>query len=134
MDLGSGSYLCPRCKKPLLKPCFDGGTYFLRCPKCDGAYFIDEFDVETFVKGKLGAAASQVYGRWLVYSMREGAAQSLSRRVCPLCQGRLRRHEFGMEPLCWVLLDRCDLHGFWMDRDEVESILKGCQEAVRRGS
>lgn len=133
MDPGSANYLCPRCKKPNLKPCLDGGIYFLRCHKCDGAYFIEELDVEQFVKAKLGAEAGRVYARWLVHSMGDSASNSYSRRLCPLCSNKLKRHEFGMEPLCWVLIERCDLHGFWMDRDEVESILKGCQDAARRG-
>jgi hypothetical protein len=133
LDFANKKSICPVCKEPILTPCFDGKICFLRCENCDGAYFIDEFDIELFIKAKLGAAASRVYARWLIYSM-GGASTSLSRRLCPICRDKLRRHEFGMEPLCWVLIERCPLHGFWMDKKEIEAVLKGCQEAARRES
>lgn len=123
---------CPRCNQPSLAPARDGGVFFLGCQRCRGAYFTDELDLEKFIKEKVGHEASQVYVRKLLVSMVNPANGRQGKRKCPLCLRALRRHEYGETPYM-VVLDRCVLHGFWLDADELATVLKGCQELAARG-
>lgn len=55
----------------------------------------------------------------------------VGKRKCPICQRLLRHHPLGQQPHLLVLLDRCEYHGFWLDKEEVEQVLKGCMSATR---
>lgn len=124
-------YPCPRCRKDVvLKPRYDGGCMFLACQICDGGFF-EEFDLGRYVGGKLGQKAASVYLYWMLASMEKVEDARRGKRVCPICTNQLRRHPFGKQPH-FVLLDRCPLHGFWLDKDEIDTILNGCREYARR--
>ena len=107
---------------------------FLRCAGCGGAYFRDELDLEPYVAAKKGPSAAEVYIRLLLVSLADLERARDGLRVCPIenCGRRLRYHPFGFPPYL-VVLDRCDLHGLWLDREEVDMVLEGCEQLAARG-
>lgn len=123
--------ICPRCKNPTLRSCVDGKSIFLRCTRCDGAYFSDEEDFERFAKHILHEEGARCFMRWFIMSMEGAEANREGKRLCPLCRRSMRQHPFGLEPYCFVVLDRCEFHGLWLDKSEIEAVLKGLAQAAK---
>lgn len=122
--------ICPRCKSSTLRQCIDGKTIFLRCTRCDGAYFTDEDDFERFVKHIVSEDTARCFVRWYITSMEGAESTRTGQRSCPICQRAMRQHPFGLEPYCFVVLDRCEYHGLWLDKEEIDSVLHGLIKAA----
>lgn len=126
-----GEHPCPRCPGETLIPTLDKATAFLRCGRCHGLFFAAELDLERYTSVARGPAAGRVFARLLFQSLSGDKVQRNSKRKCPLCAAPLRFHPLGDETHFYVLLDRCERHGFWLDRAELTTILDGCQRLAQ---
>ncbi len=117
--------VCPRCNEAL-SAVEDQGVPFMGCTKCYGL-FVTEPDLFTYVEK---AATPRVFASFveLHEGMLNGARSPGSMRHCPQCRARLERVTFGQNPL--VLLDRCTEHGIWLDRTELNKVLRAARAAA----
>jgi ribosomal protein S27AE len=61
----------------------------------------------------------------------EAATQPEPARVCPRCAAQMTKHA-----LYGIQIDRCEAHGVWFDKDELQSVLEqvGLTDKVPRHS
>ena len=101
---------CPKCNVELQKQ-DDRGVEVDACPSCRGMWLtpaeLDEFENEAFndeeSKGSLYLASEE------------------TELKCPVCSGPLKRFEYRFFDL---QLDCCPEHGFWLDKDEDNQIVR----------
>jgi Zn-finger nucleic acid-binding protein len=116
---------CPRCNEAL-SAVDDQGVPFLGCTKCYGL-FVTEPDLFTYVEK---AASPRVFASFVELHERmvNEAHSTGTVRHCPQCGAGLVRVTFGENPL--VLLDRCAEHGIWLDRTELNKVLRAARAAA----
>jgi Zn-finger nucleic acid-binding protein len=111
---------CPRCKTAL-----DAGRTRLICKQCEGALVTEPevsqliADIVGNVVSTMGWAGKVAEPQPLALEPREGGAGL----VCPRCTAAMTAHK-----LYGIAVDRCDEHGIWFDKSELEGAL---QAAVR---
>lgn len=110
--------MCPDCRVPLVG--FELGPVEIdRCVDCGGTW-LDAGELEAIVRFS-GAARSGFSA-----AVATDAAvdhEPATRRRCPRCRRRLRRHPVG-DGAGRVEAERCPVsHGLWLDRGEMETIV-----------
>ncbi|MEZ0230089.1 MAG: zf-TFIIB domain-containing protein, partial [Planctomycetota bacterium] len=115
-------FLCPRCQLPL-DFVVDKEVQFLGCQKCYGLW-VTEPDLYSYVE-KSGSPRVFVAFVELHEKMVSGQLKKGSMRLCPFCKEKLARAQFGEHPL--VLLDRCPEHGTWLDRTELNKVIRSAR-------
>ena len=117
--------LCPRCGKEPLAAVDDKDVAFLGCQKCYGL-FVTEPDLFTYVEK---AASPRVFAAFVELHERMLAHQAKgTMRGCPQCRQVMKRVTFGDNPM--VLLDRCEEHGLWLDRTELNKVIRAARAAA----
>ncbi len=107
---------CPRCNRNLR---FWGTSTerYETCPHCGGA-FMDEPTLDALcAQMRLGARMPPLHTI-------TGDARAEAIRRCPVCRDEMTKVFPAGAPGELPLLDRCDLHGIWFDRHELEMMLE----------
>ncbi len=115
---------CPR-DQTHMEPVEEQGASFLGCPRCRGV-FVSEEDLENYVGVVGGAEAGDAFGRLFLEAVMD--AGGTGKRLCPYCSEPLRRHGFGRNP--FLVIDRCEEHGIWLDNNEVQRIIQSARAAA----
>ncbi len=109
--------LCPSCQThlQLLELSTQPVSYVDQCPRCGGLFF---------PPGGIGFLLDQVVG--VVYAANRALLDNLQKelyrqekvtyRKCPVCLQLMNRQSFGHRS--GVVLDRCAIHGDWLDSGE----------------
>jgi Zn-finger nucleic acid-binding protein len=122
--------ICPRCNEAL-SAVEDQGVPFMGCTKCYGL-FVAEPDLFVYVEKAASPRvfAPRVFAAFVELHERmvNGTRSAGTLRHCPQCRARLERVTFGENPL--VLLDRCGEHGIWLDRTELNKVLRAARAAA----
>lgn len=111
---------CPGCNQSTLEQVEDKGIPFTGCTSCFGL-FCAEPRLRSYVEKAAGAVAA---GDAFEALRRKACAGRVGRSVrrCPMCGVGLGRITFGESPV--VVLDRCALHGIWLDRSELKKVVR----------
>ncbi|MGE0711960.1 MAG: zf-TFIIB domain-containing protein [Planctomycetota bacterium] len=122
---------CPSCAgSPALAEIVDREVNFLGCTDCYGL-FVTEENLGEYV----AHATGQPGVRTSYLELLEEATAKLggeSKRTCPRCHEKMRRIGFGESPL--VILERCALHGLWLDKKELTKVKRAARaHAAVRG-
>ena len=125
---------CPRCKVPLeaLRLKLESAVEIDRCTKCFGIFFDPgELDgvLDTSVK-----RAYEVDLERLDTLVREETSNRDYKEVtyvpCPDCGEFMHRKSYGAK--AGVVVDRCRLHGVWLDGGELNRLLKWAKAGGRK--
>jgi Zn-finger nucleic acid-binding protein len=114
---------CPRCKAAL-----DRAGARLVCKQCEGALVAEPevsqliADIVGNVVSTMGWAGRIAEPQPLVLAPREGGAGL----VCPCCTAAMTAHK-----LYGIAVDRCEEHGVWFDKAELEAALQAAVRANR---
>jgi Zn-finger nucleic acid-binding protein len=114
---------CPRCAKPLVD--VRSAAKVVRvCERCGGVWVDNETagylarvsdpDLETAVRRSIGMVVSL------------GSAARQASVACPVCEKQTTRIDI---PGTVNAVDRCDDHGTWFDRDELELFVQSHRDA-----
>jgi Zn-finger nucleic acid-binding protein len=113
---------CPACKKEdVVDVMEDRGVEFLGCSECFGL-FVSEDGLQAYIADSTG---SSEIGKAFVDLMEKALGDKPPRpgsRGCPVCKKPLGRLGFGESP--FVILDRCGLHGVWLDKKELKKVIR----------
>jgi len=110
---------CPRCEASEMTLVEDKGCTFYGCSDCRGL-FVNEESLPYYIEeAKDATTAAAFQSLWLQLLGTDGRP---SVRRCPSCGDPLKRFAFGQEPV--VAIDRCELHGVWLDHKELKKIIK----------
>lgn len=123
--------LCPRCRVEM-NAVVIGNTNLRECPRCEGIW-ADAASLEQICQDREKQAA--VLG--MAAPLPEAADGDMERNIryipCPVCKKLMNRVNFAH--CSHVVVDVCNPHGTWFDRDElrriVEFIRAGGLEAAR---
>ncbi len=118
--------LCPRCEQVPLAAIEDQGVSFLGCSKCFGL-FVSDPDLFVYAEKSLSPRAFTSFAE-LHEKMQEGAKTVGHVRHCPRCRALLVRVTFGVAPI--VVLDRCEEHGIWLDKTELNKVLRAARSSA----
>jgi Zn-finger nucleic acid-binding protein len=121
--LADATKLCPKCNVPLGE-IVNREVTFLGCEGCFGLW-VDEEDLATFVERAATPESAASFGTLLTRALEKLAGGAHARRHCPFCRVPLARLGFGENP--FIILDRCDEHGLWLDRTELKKVVRTCR-------
>ena len=122
MSYDTFSSTCPACKgEETIEPLEDRGIPFLGCTACFGLFASDD-DIASYVADAAGAPEVKEAFEALLGKALDDGPPTPGKRPCPVCQAPLGRLGFGESP--FVILDRCALHGLWMDKKELKKIIR----------
>lgn len=111
---------CPGCNEPALDDVVDRNVGFVGCRACYSLSATDE-GLAVYVERATGAKeAGQAFTDLLQTAL--GGSLRKARRECWSCGERMYRFGFGESP--FVILDRCERHGIWLDRSELKKIVR----------
>ena len=111
---------CPACKTDLMVVEREGIEVDW-CLDCGGLWF-DEGEIEL-----LGEKAGRSIAAQILESPNDQSTKG--RRRCPRCPKRMESLPLGMGPGDRVTIDRCPLHGLWLDRGELGQLMRAAQPA-----
>lgn len=115
---------CPTCEEHhLLEEIVERDVSFLGCTTCFGL-FVSTDELGEYVRNATGSVGV----RTAYHGLLEDALDHLagqSKRLCPHCGASMRRMGFGEHPL--VILERCALHGVWLDKKELTKVLRAAR-------
>lgn len=114
---------CPACAAATLERVEDKGVPFIGCTSCFGL-FAAEPDLRRYVETAVGKPAA---GEAFEALRQRACAGRVGRSVrrCPVCDVGLGRVSFGESPV--VALDRCAVHGVWLDRTELKKVVRAAR-------
>ncbi len=102
---------CPRCPDSALLTWGTHGVWVLYCARCWGIW-VDHASVRQ-AAGVAIDGATAAHGEPM---------------VCPICRSPLRAWDTG-----GVVIDRCDAHGVWFDRAELDQLVERARQPSSRG-
>lgn len=123
---GASERPCPRCRQPLQSEriALAGPVELDRCTKCHGIFF-DPGELEAVLESP-GAAGTEIDLERLDAIVREETPGNDYRDVtyvpCPDCGELMHRKSYGAR--AGVIVDRCTLHGVWLDGGELRRLLE----------
>ncbi len=116
--------VCPACKKEAVDEMEDRKVPFLGCAECFGL-FVTEDNLENYVADSTGSEdVGKAYKDLLQRALDEKTPKP-GNRSCPVCKKPLGRMGFGESP--FVILDRCGLHGLWLDKKELKKVIRSAR-------
>lgn len=121
MSFPDFSSVCPACKKETVEAMEDREVSFLGCSDCFGL-FVSEDGLEDYVTGSTDSADIGKAFKDLLQRSLDEKAPKPGNRECPVCKKPLGRMGFGESP--FVILDRCGLHGVWLDKKELKKVIR----------
>ena len=120
--------ICPSCKNENLTRADYKGIQLDYCPTCYGTWF--DRDELRRVKDK-----EDEFLRWIDFDIwKDGAKFQLSKsgRICPVCEVPFYTIKYGSSP---IEIDLCSVcHGIWLDKGELDKIIKYLEEKVDKES
>lgn len=123
-DLGQDEALpCPTCKLPLHSVEFEiqPPIRIEHCTTCMGLFF-NPGEIEVLLESQTNPLV------WLDNQQLDQMppvtddAMAIVYRKCPICSERMSPYNFGARS--GVILDRCGIHGFWLDGGELHRIIE----------
>ena len=123
---GASERACPRCKVPMqqLRLGLETAVEIERCTQCFGIFF-DPGELEEVLDASAKRAYEADLGR-LDTMLREETSnrdyKSVTYVPCPDCGQLMHRKSYGAK--AGVVIDRCKLHGVWLDGGELNQLLK----------
>lgn len=125
---------CPRCKLPLKPQKYEGIDVDV-CETCHG-YWLDTGELEAIVEKqeyKWGQSEKQDILHAIAKANAEGKTKKDPDIACPKCSVTMEKVDFGGKS--GITLDRCAMHGFWLDSKEMKQVQVWAEhEAERRRS
>jgi Zn-finger nucleic acid-binding protein len=113
---------CPACKKEdTVDVMEDRGVEFLGCGECFGL-FVEEIGLQAYVSDSAGSDDIGKAFEDLLQKALDAKQPKPGARPCPVCAKPLCRMGFGESP--FVILDRCGLHGVWLDKKELKKVIR----------
>jgi Zn-finger nucleic acid-binding protein len=113
---------CPACKKEdTVDLMEDRGVEFLGCSQCFGL-FVEEEGLHAYVSDSAGSDEIGKACAGLMQAALDAKQPKPGSRPCPVCKKPLCRMGFGESP--FVILDRCGLHGVWLDKKELKKVIR----------
>ncbi len=100
-----------------MKDAHAAGHRFEKCPECGGLW-VEEGQLACMYNDLAGPFARPEFGPAIVAEVDEIAAGEQSRR-CLSCERIMRRCLLQL-----VTVHRCDEHGIWFDRNELQDVLE----------
>ena len=110
---------CPACHIPLIVVEHEG-IEIDWCMECRGLWF-DEGELELLGEKTGRQLEAEDMGR------RRGDRVEHGDRKCPRCKKRMERLVLDLAGEETIEVDRCNAHGFWLDRGELGGILRARQ-------
>ncbi len=115
---------CPGCAKEALQRTQERGVTLLRCRSCEGT-FLEPTALASYVERSAGdRSASTAFWRLYEEALRQDTP-SAGIRSCVVCRAPLDRFGFGEFP--FAVLDRCDEHGVWLDRHDLDRVVRSAR-------
>jgi Zn-finger nucleic acid-binding protein len=131
---GASERSCPRCKAPMqqLRLGLETAVEIERCTKCYGIFF-DPGELEEVLDASVKRAYEVDLER-LDTMIREETSirdyKSVTYVPCPDCGELMHRKSYGAR--AGVVVDRCKLHGVWLDGGELNQLLKWAKAGGRK--
>jgi len=131
---GASARPCPRCKVPMqqLRLGLETPVEIERCSRCHGIFF-DPGELEEVLDASVKRAYEVDLER-LDTILREESSNRDYRNVtyvpCPDCGELMHRKAYGAR--AGVVIDRCRLHGVWLDGGELNQLLKWSKAGGRK--
>jgi Zn-finger nucleic acid-binding protein len=108
---------CPRCKLSLSRERYEEVEVDV-CPGCWGMW-LDSGELEAILESRELVFSEEE--KKLVLEGRARRAQAAQNPVaCPRCQVRMER--LFLDPVAYLVIDRCPRHGIWLDTGEVKAV------------
>lgn len=115
---------CPRCDKPLLSVAI-AGTSFQECSYCGGIW-LDTATFEKICADRDMQATAILYPSPASGLEQESATPKRYYVPCPECGELMNRKNFA--DCSGIVIDVCKLHGIWLDRLELQRIVRFIQD------
>ena len=131
---GASARSCPRCKVPMqrLRLGLETAVEIERCTKCFGIFF-DPGELEEVLEAS-AKRAYEVDLERLDTMLREETSsrdyENVTYVPCPDCGELMHRKSYGAR--AGVVVDRCKLHGVWLDGGELNQLLKWARAGGRK--
>ncbi len=116
-----GELRCPCCEKWMCVAEV-GGLVVQECPKCQGLWAGEQV-FDSLVDRATQAARARAVDGQIARPRVDGAnpaARGVEYRRCPVCDDLMVRRNFRRRS--GVIIDRCHVHGTWLDAHELEQI------------
>lgn len=111
---------CPRCKiiMQTIDLKIDGEFLIERCEKCMGLFF-DTGELEDLIKASMDQGNPEIDELNKTHHTKRPHTAYVP---CPVCSGIMHRVNFGTRS--GVIIDRCHMHGMWLDGGELGQLLE----------
>lgn len=123
-DLGhEGSLPCPGCEATLgvIEFDTDPAIRIERCGSCLGLFF-NPGELEALLAARTNPIVWLDRQRLDEIKANYGFNHEVVYLKCPICRERMSHHNFGHES--GVILDRCGVHGYWLQGGELKRLLE----------
>jgi Zn-finger nucleic acid-binding protein len=119
---------CPACEGQALQQADHAGVPYLSCASCRGA-FMRQVRLGEFVEASSGSVGARK-AFWMLFkqAVEDDVPSPKGTRRCPICRQRLDRFGFGESP--FLIADRCDDHGVWLDEEDLERVVRASRAAA----
>ena len=112
--------LCPRCRVDM-NAAVIGGTSLRECPKCEGIW-ADAASFQQICADREKQAAVLGMANPIAESGDGGIEKNIRYVPCPVCRKLMNRVNFAR--CSHVVVDVCNQHGTWFDKDELRRIVE----------
>ncbi len=111
---------CPRCKGECHQTWYEGVSIDV-CQKCEGSW-LDEGELAAIklAREKTFTGAEIAAIRGVTEKVVVGKEQLAAELACPKCDKQMERYNYA--GTSGVVLDRCPMHGIWLDKGELEAV------------
>ena len=113
---------CPRCHLTLQFQRYEG-TDVLFCATCWG-HWLNSESLERILESKDYGFSRQeretVFRTWVIGGTGDVSDRPVQDLNCPICRAAMSEVAFADD--CPVLVDRCEVHGTWLDAGEIKKL------------
>jgi len=108
---------CPRCKLSLNRETYEGVEVDV-CPGCWGVW-LDTGELETIIESQK-FHFSEAEKKIVLEGRRRRTRAPQNPVPCPKCAARMER--LFLDPVVYLVIDRCPRHGVWLDTGEIKAV------------